>query len=859
MALAVPQMQVDLPGLTQLIMNVGSYGLKQLSMAGVDLHSVGCMLMIAEFVPACPSFRKTLNRARELQRSEKLWMFKVVEIGTASNFLAEQFLKTRAGENVLALFSATASMLDDAACLTAINGLFEGAEISPDNIPGTSQLQNIRNDLAPLAKRTGFRERVLQHHELLARLRHGTSRNARSPGISTATSGDPYDALPHASQIPKIMRMLHKITTSDQDQIMIMNGLTGAAWVITYAVSVLDLHTSVVQHDQDPFPIYGPFESAKVLIQLSSDDFNCALYKTGDLQDVFDTQQAPTAARKGWSVDCTLCNFLELRHPRTSSLPFFSRMSYFTALEALNEVSTKALSFGRVQQEGFVLTFLPELHARCLRILHLLGFRPGTLELYNSDSRFDCRAFDWIGHATDPEVVLVEGEGTRFNAETSRIEKIEYKDQRGHYKSRGSTFSSRLRLLQYLDTTRENLTFEGEPILRKNRNEYAEHSIWSWDQSQQEALVRSIEAAVNFASTLAFTDWDSSLRTMSVRYMSYGLEYAKPESHSNGVFEGHTAEALQLCTDSLDLATIETKLWNMDWIAIDVEEMVLIRNASQFRPLHQLRGKFLTFQTGRILLNGEKCHHVRADRSDLRYRTDHKLVTQKFPSNQWFSERPFSLQLKSLCTVNKGAVFVRNEVYQGNKLYCIVDPSRPSEFIPELRRVSSCAHDPSIVPQRQRILETSDTMLMGGLSFDAEDFRQVRIAPNSVFIYYQQTLGDYLAQWLACHWVSSGNATYQFVLRDSCVDCFFISLSKFINNIRASDEGIPTQGLHICIIDARPVDGRRHSRNPSPAINDATSSPNTSSFPDLPLRPTVSSSSGGSQTREHLTVPDRHH
>jgi hypothetical protein len=51
-----PAWQVDIPGLTQLILGAGSYGLKQLATSGVDVHSIGCMLMIAEYVPASQEF-----------------------------------------------------------------------------------------------------------------------------------------------------------------------------------------------------------------------------------------------------------------------------------------------------------------------------------------------------------------------------------------------------------------------------------------------------------------------------------------------------------------------------------------------------------------------------------------------------------------------------------------------------------------------------------------------------------------------------------------------------------------------------------------------------------------------------------
>src|SRR5689334_18346492 len=90
-----PSWQVEIPGLSQLILNVGSHGLKQLAMAGVDIHSIGCMLMIAVYTPTSREFRKLLAVAREAQRSERLWFYKTVEFGAAMNFLADQLLKTR--------------------------------------------------------------------------------------------------------------------------------------------------------------------------------------------------------------------------------------------------------------------------------------------------------------------------------------------------------------------------------------------------------------------------------------------------------------------------------------------------------------------------------------------------------------------------------------------------------------------------------------------------------------------------------------------------------------------------------------------------------------------------------------------
>ena len=61
--------QFDIPALSQLILSAGSYGLKQLANDGVDLHTLGCMLMIAEYTPASEEFKRSFTRQREIQEN----------------------------------------------------------------------------------------------------------------------------------------------------------------------------------------------------------------------------------------------------------------------------------------------------------------------------------------------------------------------------------------------------------------------------------------------------------------------------------------------------------------------------------------------------------------------------------------------------------------------------------------------------------------------------------------------------------------------------------------------------------------------------------------------------------------------
>ena len=62
--------QVDLPGLSSLLLNLGSAGLKRFAEAGVDFHTILCMGEIAENCPASVQYRKELSVCRQEQRKQ---------------------------------------------------------------------------------------------------------------------------------------------------------------------------------------------------------------------------------------------------------------------------------------------------------------------------------------------------------------------------------------------------------------------------------------------------------------------------------------------------------------------------------------------------------------------------------------------------------------------------------------------------------------------------------------------------------------------------------------------------------------------------------------------------------------------
>lgn len=57
--------QVDIPSLSQLVVSVGSHGLKQLALSGVDIHSISCMLMIAEYTLTSEGYSTEQDPSKE--------------------------------------------------------------------------------------------------------------------------------------------------------------------------------------------------------------------------------------------------------------------------------------------------------------------------------------------------------------------------------------------------------------------------------------------------------------------------------------------------------------------------------------------------------------------------------------------------------------------------------------------------------------------------------------------------------------------------------------------------------------------------------------------------------------------------
>jgi hypothetical protein len=249
--------QIDIANLANLIGRIGAEGLKKLQLSGLDLHTVGCLLALGEVAPASHTFRSALQKARTEQRSQKWWFYNAVEFGSGSNFAVDTLLKTRAGENVLALLSSVVSVTEDDAT-EVLSLLFEKLNTPPSSTPSVGQLENLRSVCLPLARRLDFKDRLVETHQRLLR-----DFNVTTPRYFRAEQ-----ALPDSNTMAELIKILRDVVMQrDNQQLkLFFYGTEGAAWLALYSWKVLDLTVCFVHKDGKLDQTHGSYSLAHVVI-----------------------------------------------------------------------------------------------------------------------------------------------------------------------------------------------------------------------------------------------------------------------------------------------------------------------------------------------------------------------------------------------------------------------------------------------------------------------------------------------------------------------------------------------------------------------------------------------------------------
>ena len=365
--------QVDLPSLSSLVLNLGASGLKRFAQAGVDFHTILCMGEIAEKCPASIEYRRELNLCRQGQRKESQIFYKVVEIGSATNFVADELLKKRNGENIIALMSAILPIMSESTCDNVLLVLFETAGAPLDKTPGFGQLRAFRDSLLPLSRRMWFKDKVFQYHILVNRLRGNDMVASHVPAFET---------IPNETTT---VRLILALASLIQDKHLILNyyGLKGCSWTIAYARHILGLPVRVLKLAHDTVPISGDYHSARVFIHIYENKTEFEVLAQGCVQEFFCTGSLVGASDGAHCVDVTTINLLDCYMPKGSNKSAISVILRTLVDGIVESIAKDAFDMSLKRTLGrsdeiirYLVYCVPSLRKRAQKILDLFGCEP---------------------------------------------------------------------------------------------------------------------------------------------------------------------------------------------------------------------------------------------------------------------------------------------------------------------------------------------------------------------------------------------------------------------------------------------------------------------------------------------------
>ena len=710
--------QVDIPSLSQLVLGAGAHGLKQLTQAGVDIHTVGCMLAVGEHVPASHDFRASLHIQRGKQRNERQWLFNLVEIGAGSSFLVDYLLKTRAGENVLALLVATAPLMSPESCSTVLSALFENAAVSSDNTPGLGQFRKLRDALVSFARCAGFQERVMQYHCLFERILRP---QPATVAMRLPEYRSPFNAIPDTHTLSRIIQFCHKIATSEDITVLIFTGFRGSGWIAAYTTCILGFSVCAIDGAGAQIPISANYGQAKVILELAEEQSTCELRVQGELSDLVHIKPLARDFRNAWSISCAELSFVDHNLPNLTDSLHFTTISEIAAATTLNEVALWTQTLGASNRlprfQTYFMSVCPLIQERSLNILSLLGFQVKQRRQYQFGSNQQCNSIYTDAHWADTQENLLYHVPDRARY----IEVLE----------RAILFASHMAFtdwntrLQTMSASYFNgyLTSHFEPLSRAKPHRY---DRFDDDEKLEQVLI-------------VCTD-------------TYHEQKLRPES---------------LSTDS--------------WIGLGLDGVVVLRTSFTSHSITKLHGRILSFSPGYLSFEGQRktyvdmwkgeswCEPIRNTNQDVQPMNIAPTLQSRF----LFPEKRESSTIRVRLDILHGSdLFTTTDPDKG-------DVSIRSLLV---AKTCGHPHDTLLRNSDSLHIDDLPVKLFPGLTIlnrGREGKKTVDRAPGTLYIYYQQVEKNDLGQWLACQAsLMDSKSTIYILQENSCLLCILKRLVK---------------------------------------------------------------------------------
>ncbi|MCJ1245309.1 hypothetical protein MMC30_002513 [Trapelia coarctata] len=166
------------------------------------------------------------------------------------------------------------------------------------------------------------------------------------------------------------------------------------------------------------------------------------------------------------------------------------------------------------------------------------------------------------------------------------------KRERDFIYTREKLISGRIsKLVSYIESRLPVTAFPGETL----------HDDWS--DYARTRLSRTLGNAIDIAANLAFTDWATHVKTLSVRRF-YGGEEPSWKVPGGTVSTDRAItnflDVVPIITDSFQPPTLARGVSRLDWAGVDLDGLVVLNSTLIHRSLEELRGCALQLRFGRI-------------------------------------------------------------------------------------------------------------------------------------------------------------------------------------------------------------------------------------------------------------------
>lgn len=770
--------QVDLPGLSSLLLNLGSAGLKRFAEAGVDFHTILCFGEIAEVCPASIEYRKQLSICRQEQRKESQWFYKVIEIGSATNFVADELLKKRAGENVVALMSSILPVMPESTCDNLLLKLFEASSAPLDKTPGFGQLRSLRETLCPLARKTDFKDRAFQYHILA---KHLLQDNDLEAPISASI------ALPSEETAVQVIILLARLLQEETGCILEYRGLKGAGWVIAYARHILGLPVCILKSSSDAVPISGDYLNSKVFVYIFENANECQIVRQGVARDLFLIRHLENSEDNGWMVDVSKTNVLDIHISKSDPIRRVASSIAYSILHDFTQSIAECLCYGneKVHVSEFGLSpysqyCLPAIRCRAMKSLELLGFDAPATENSTETDHWS-KYFDvWRG------MIKPYGHVTRADLEPHLAAGPAWiKHGLGH------TTSCEL----------HHSAGKGDPKESRLTQKALRH-------------VKFLICIVEAVSWLACTDWQHNLRMLSTSFVE-DLDTWKSGFH---LYENYLNKGYQTIFEhfapisvgglvgiAIDLVIGGRKTWTPNFISGNLlafhHKSIVFKSSAALNQSLDVEASMLHLLPGAIYANGEKHDKVFAhpeEGGDTRlYTTPRGAETRSFqPANRFPS-----LNISTRIRIYDQGIFLEQHAVVGNEIFPTPNPVSAFGSLIDLFVTEPCEHDyyepmktsrTGPVAARTSYLRTfnnkTDARPQSSGPFSMSDMQQGLCVSDQWskkssrrVLWFQEVDQNPLGQWLA-HQTYDRRDHLTVLQRHCCLGCTCDRIERIIND-----------------------------------------------------------------------------